>query len=97
MEERRLIWNGRANKHYIPNQFWELTFQKLVWQIKIEKKFGNLSSPTVKMESKLAIDNTYSFNNSSNKIMSIIRPSINDLGAGTGNTNRNLRPRHLSE
>ena len=59
---------------------------------------GNLSSPTVKTKSKLAIDNTNSFNNnrnnSSNNIMSVIHPSVNDLGAGTGNTIWNLRPRH---
>ena len=58
------------------------------------KNSGDPSSPTVKMESKLAIDNTNSFNNSSNNIMSVIRPCVNDLGAGTGNTIRNLRPRH---
>ena len=58
------------------------------------KNSGDPSSPPVKMESKLAIDNTNSFNNSSNNIMSVIRHSVNDLGAGTGNTNLNLRLRH---
>ena len=53
---------------------------------------GNPSSSI--MESKLAIDNTNSLNKSSNNIMSNILTSINDLGAGTGNTNRNLRLRH---
>ena len=55
---------------------------------------GNPSSPTFNIESKLAIDNTNSFNNSNSNIMTDIRPSVNDLGAGTGHTNRNLRPRH---
>ena len=55
---------------------------------------GDPSSPTVKMESKLAIDNSNSFINSSNNIMSDTRTTVNDLGAGIGNTNQNLRPRH---
>ena len=55
---------------------------------------GNPSSPTFNIESKLAIDNTNSFNNSNSNIMNSIRPSVDDLGVGTGNTNRNRRPRY---
>ena len=55
---------------------------------------GNPSSSTLNVESKLAIDNSNSFNNSNTNIMTGIHPSVDDLGAGTGNRNWNLHPRY---
>ena len=55
---------------------------------------GNPSSPSFNIESKLAIDNSNSFNNSNSNINTNMRSYVIDLGAETGNTNRNLHPRH---
>ena len=45
-------------------------------------------------DSKLAIDNINSISNSNSSINIPILKSIKDVDAGTGNLNRNLRPRH---
>ena len=67
----------------------EIILAKQDWNIS-----GNPSSPILNIESKLTVDISNSFNNSNTNIMTDIRPSVDDLGAGTGNTNRNLRPRY---
>ena len=70
------------------------TVPEIILANRDRKNSGNPSSPTFNIESKLAIDNTNRFNNNNSNIMNDICLSINDLGAGTGNTNRNFRPRH---
>ena len=72
------------------------TIPEIILTNQDRKVSGNPSSPSFNIESKLAIDNSNSFNNSYSNINTYIRPSVIDLGAGTGtgNTNRNLRPRH---
>ena len=78
----------RSGKHAPSSKFVSgTTFPEIILTNQDQKVSGNPSS-------KLAIDNTYSFNNSNCNIMTGICPSVNDLGAGTGNTNQNLCPRH---
>ena len=63
-----------------------------------DKKFsGNPSSPNFDTESKLAIDNPNSFNNSISNMATNTHSPVDDLGAGTGNTIRNLRPRYQTD
>ena len=60
---------------------------------------GNPSSPNFDTESKLTIDNPNSFNiyySISNMATNTHSP-VDDLGAGTGNTIRNLRPRYQTD
>ena len=45
-------------------------------------------------DSKLAIDNINSINNSNSNTNIPFLQSVKDVDAGTGNLNRNLRPRH---
>ena len=58
---------------------------------------GNPSSPNFDTESKLAIDNPNSFNNSISNMATNTHSPVDDLGAGTGNTIRNLRPRYQTD
>ena len=55
---------------------------------------GDTSSLTFNVDLKLAIDNDNSINRSKSYTYILIRQSVTDVDAGTGNTNRNLRPRH---
>ena len=85
----------RSGKHAPSSKFVSgTTFPEIILTNQDRKVSGNPSSPSFNIESKLAIDNTNSFNNSNPNIMTDIRPSVSDLGAGTGNINRNFRPRH---
>ena len=58
---------------------------------------GNTNSPTFNTESKLAVDNPNRFNNSITNIPTNIHSSVDVMGAGTGNTPRNLRPRYQTD
>ena len=58
---------------------------------------GNTNSPTFDTESKLAVDNHNRFNNSISNITTNIHSSVDVMGAGTGNTPRNLRPRYQTD
>ena len=73
------------------------TIPEIILANQDRKISGKPSSPTFNTESKLAIDNPNSFNNSISNIMTDIRPPVDDLGAGTGSTNRNLRPRYHTD
>ena len=88
--ETNLEWPGKQapRSKSVPGN----TIPEIISANQDQKISGNLSSPI--LESKLAIDNTNSLNNSNSNIMSNSHTSVNDLGAGTGNTNRTLRPRH---
>ena len=68
------------------------TISEKVLTIQDRKLSGNVScasSPTVNISSKLAIDNSNSIHN-----FNICLSVPVDSGAGTGNTIRNLCPRH---
>ena len=73
------------------------TIPEIILANQDRKISGKPSSPTFNTESKLAIYNPNSFNNSISIIMTDIRPPVDDLGAGTGNTNRNLCPRYHTD
>ena len=59
-----------------------------------QKISGNPSSRCFITDSKLAIDNINSINNSNSNTNIPFLQSVKDVDAGTGNLNRNLRPRH---
>ena len=61
------------------------------------KVSGNTNSPIFDTESKLAVDNPNRFNNSITNITTNIHSSVDVMGAGTGNTSRNLRPRYQTD
>ena len=61
------------------------------------KVSGNTNSPIFDTESKLAVDNPNRFNNSITNITTNIHSSVDVMGAGTGNTPRNLRPRYQTD
>ena len=61
------------------------------------KVSGNTNSPIFDTESKLAVDNPNRFNNSITNITTNIHSSVDVMGAGTGNNNRNLRPRYHTD
>ena len=61
------------------------------------KVSGNTNSPIFDTESKLAVDNPNRFNNSITNITTNIHSSVDIMGAGTGNTTRNLRPRYHTD
>ena len=64
----------------------------------LDRKFsGNTNSPIFDTESKLAVDNPNRFNNSITNITTNIHSSVDVMGAGTGNTPRNLRPRYQTD
>ena len=90
--ETHLKWSGKHAPRY--KSVLGTTIQEIILAKQDQKISGNPSSPILNIESKLTIDNSNSFNNSNTNIMTDIRPSVDDLGAGTGNTNRNLRPRY---
>ena len=53
-------------------------------------KFGGTSALTFNLDSKLAIDNDNSVNSRNSNTNTLIRQSVTDMDAGTGNTNRDL-------
>ena len=59
-----------------------------------QKISGYPSNRNFNTDSKLAIDSINSINSSNSSINIPILQSVKDVDAGTGNLNRNLRPRH---
>ena len=89
--ETNLKWQGKHAPRY--KSVSETAVPEIILA-KQDRKFSGNPSPTLNIESKLTIDNSNSFNNSNTNIMTDIHPSVDDLGAGTGNTNQNLCPRY---
>ena len=74
----------------------ETTIPEIILAKQDRKFSGNPSSPILSIESKLTYDNSNSFNNSNPNIMTDIHPSVDDLGAGTGNSYKPEPPPKIS-
>ena len=78
IQQSGYFWNGQANMQHFPNFIRVQLFQKMIWPCRIKKFLQNLLV-------HLFLIST---------LLQTLPSMFLIVGAGTGNTNPNLRPRH---